>query len=479
MMWRARYGLRRLRWRLARALARGPLGGLLRGLFPLYLALGVAAWGSMWAWEHPDQVAAAWHRARASAGGWVEQGVASLWVAVATRLDAETAVAMMTSVLPAPGGSNGSGPEPHDSWRTPARAWVHIATGVDFSQPRSFLEAALPGFARVYRLQQDDVRTPAPGRSEPAPGDSSEVANDAEPQGAPSPAAERAEERPAASAAPSEGGARARQEVAPSPRRGADGVPAHLAALAARPWGDEPLVLILHTHTSESYETVPRHPQATATNHIFNSSETGITRVGAALAEKLQREYNIPTVHTKRIHDWPQHLAAYRNARETVTEFLARYPSIRIVLDLHRQGIKDFTFATTVSGVEAVAIDIIYTTAQNMRYGDHPNWRQNQAFAQRLGEVMEEIHPGLLRRIIRVDDSRYNQDLHPRMLLLEVGNYLDTEERAIASAQLLADAVAYVLWEVMRDDPPATAFGRATVVPPAPPRPRPVGPRSG
>src|SRR5690606_352447 len=130
--------------------------------------------------------------------------------------------------------------------------------------------------------------------------------------------------------------------------------PLDLAGIPRIPWGDEPLVLILHSHTSESYRTIPPDPQASAMNHVFNSSDTGITRVGDALAAKLQNEYNIVTVHTRRIHNWPDHVAAYRNARETVEEFLQRYPSIRVVLDIHRQGVRDFSFATKVGELDAL-----------------------------------------------------------------------------------------------------------------------------
>ena len=66
----------------------------------------------------------------------------------------------------------------------------------------------------------------------------------------------------------------------------------------------------------------------------------------------------------------------------------------------------------------------------------HPNWKRNEAFASVLARAMDEVHPGLFNRVTAVHDRRYNQDLHPHMLLLEVGNYLDLEEHAIAAATL-------------------------------------------
>lgn len=85
---------------------------------------------------------------------------------------------------------------------------------------------------------------------------------------------------------------------------------------------------------------------------------------------------------------------------------------------------------------------------------------------------MEEVHPGLLNRVTAVHNRRYNQDLHPHMLLLEVGNYLDLEEHAIAAATLLADAVAIALDEI-RSGRIDQMLAPRSVPPPQPPRPVP------
>ncbi len=535
MYWRLRYVGRSIRLRMARLAARRPAAILVRGLVPLYLALGLAAGGYIWARENPERLEALWAVGRRTAVEWAGESAAFITDRLSGELDAESGIRLLESVLPARSGHS-TVLEPSEAWRTPMRAWVHIVTGYDFSEPRSFLEAAVPGFLEAEQrvldrvavgpTDQDASGTVDRSRSGADVDSSAQsggglVAQRPDPTGAreerfenegePSDAAEDPRTNDAArgdgglgvaggepTEAVDEGATdqestgeqeSERSAVAErAPVSGPDGVPAALAPVASRVWGDEPLVLIFHTHTSESYQTDPPHPQATATNHLFNSSDTGITRVGEALARKLREEYNIATIHTRRIHDWPQHVMAYRNARETVEELLQRYPTIQVVLDLHRQGIKDFTYATTVGEVEAVSVELIYTTAQSLPYAEHPNWRANQSFATVLSRAMEEIHPGLLRRVMRVDDSRYNQDLHPRMLLLEVGNYLDEEDRAIASAKLLADPLARALAEVIDQGPVNQTLRRSangssrvgsqasettTVVPPPPPRPSP------
>lgn len=415
------------------------------------LALGAAA---ALAAGRPGVLGELWQGAAARSFHLAAAGWERVKEQAAAGLRAEGGKALLESVLPrlAP---DGSGPEPPESWRIPLRAWVQRATGYDFASPRSFFEAEVGGFRTATAPMLDVVRLPSPegGESQSA---RERLAGGADPgveQGASAQGSS-----PAGAALPAEP---ARPESIP--------VPAALERLKQASWGSDPLVLIVHTHTSESYATPVPDPRADEYMHVWNSSDTGITRVGAALAQRLQEEYGIGTIHTTRIHDWPNHWEAYNHARRTVEELLRRHPTIAAVFDIHRQGVENMYYAATVSGVEAVQVDILYTTAQSFSYGAHPRWRSNEEFALRLAEAMEAVHPGLLRRTIRVDDRRYNQDLHPRMLLLEVGNYLDLEERAIAAAQLLADAIALALGGVLAEEPPAPA---AAVTPPRPPRPQ-------
>ena len=72
--------------------------------------------------------------------------------------------------------------------------------------------------------------------------------------------------------------------------------------------------------------------------------------------------------------------------------------------------------------------------------------KKTDAFARRVAEIMNLRQPGLFRRIIYLNGV-YNQDLHPRALLVEIGNYYDHEAYALRSAELLAAVLAEVLYE--------------------------------
>src|SRR5690606_41216800 len=69
-----------------------------------------------------------------------------------------------------------------------------------------------------------------------------------------------------------------------------------LERLQAVAWGDDCRVLIYHTHTSEMYRTDSFAPAQPEQYHLFNSTDTGIVRVGRALARRLE-ELGIPACH--------------------------------------------------------------------------------------------------------------------------------------------------------------------------------------
>lgn len=228
--------------------------------------------------------------------------------------------------------------------------------------------------------------------------------------------------------------------------------PPELAYLAKVNWGKGPLVAIYHTHTSESYKTDDFNPEEPDAYHEWNSERTGIVIVGKALAQTLAARYGIPVVHSHKIFDYPVHPEAYYNSEKTVRSIVSRYPKLQMVFDIHRDapGERD-PFVTELGGTKVGQVAIVVTTALQSPL-EHPNWSKNYAFAKRLSAKMEEMYPGLFRRIIRVDKARYNQHLFPTSLILEIGTYETHIRQAVRTADLLADVIASVLYEMRSAD---------------------------
>lgn len=216
-----------------------------------------------------------------------------------------------------------------------------------------------------------------------------------------------------------------------------------------RGWGDNPLVAIYHTHTTESYESMSR---VTHTRGVVGD----IVKVGEEVTRTLTDKYGIPVRHSKRINDYPNWSQAYVNSQMDISRIVRENPSLKVVLDLHRDGfeldtisreVAKKTVTSVVAGKKVAKILIIVTTDE---FGlPHPNWQKNYNFARLLNETMNQMYPGLSRGIRIRNDGRFNQHVHEHALLLEIGAYESTEDEVMESARMLGDILAAVL-EKMR-----------------------------
>lgn len=253
------------------------------------------------------------------------------------------------------------------------------------------------------------------------------------------PEGEAAEALPAGEPVP-DGGTGPARPVPPISRRTE-------ADLRRFPWGTVPLVAIYHTHSSETYHGPERHAKDRSyspSDHAWGKT-SGMISIGGELARTLTQDYRIPVVHSRNIHDYPVYRDAYVNSAVTVKELLRKYPSLRIVLDIHRDGLADMDldFITTVMGGERLA-RIAVIVGRGQPGLPNPHWGKNQALAERLHAKMEEMYPGLSRGLI-VRNWPYNQELSDCALLLELGDHFNTREEAQKSAGLLADCLAALL----------------------------------
>jgi stage II sporulation protein P len=152
-------------------------------------------------------------------------------------------------------------------------------------------------------------------------------------------------------------------------------------------------------------------------------------------------------LHDTLVHDYPSYDAAYDSSRETVTELLEKYPSVKVALDIHRDGIETAEgvrlspVAATESG-EAAQIMII-SGCDDGTMG-MPDYLNNFRFACELQSKTETMYPGLTRPIL-FDYRFYNQDLTDGSLLIEVGSHGNTLEQAKLSGKLIGKALGSLL----------------------------------
>ena len=220
---------------------------------------------------------------------------------------------------------------------------------------------------------------------------------------------------------------------------------ADLGALITKPltWdltGDAPKVLIVHSHGSESYQPNGNYQETTA-YHTLNTDYNMIS-IGNQVTEILDAA-GISVIHDTTLHDNPSYNASYNNSRASVQAYLEKHPSICLVLDLHRDSIEDEKgnqVAQTVFAEGQTLAPLMLVVGTDYGGLTHPDWQENLALALKLQTQLEDICPGICRNI-NLRTQRFNQDLSPGAMLVEVGASGNTRQQALASAQVLAEAV--------------------------------------
>ncbi len=203
-----------------------------------------------------------------------------------------------------------------------------------------------------------------------------------------------------------------------------------------------PEVLIMHTHTTESFseETyVKGAPDR-------NLDETkNISAVGAAMAEVFKKN-GIGVIHDKTVHDYPSYNGAYQKAAATINKNLSENKSIKVVLDVHRDGItrEDGTkvkLVTDINGQKTAQIMLVVGTNVNLQ---HDSWQENFKLASKIQAKAVEMFPSLMRPI-DLRQERFNEQLTKGSLIVEVGSNGNTMEEAIRGGEAVAEVVCRVL----------------------------------
>ena len=211
-----------------------------------------------------------------------------------------------------------------------------------------------------------------------------------------------------------------------------------------------PEILIVHTHTSESYnETGQDWYTAQDTRSADNSKN--MVRMGEILERELTRRgYSV--LHCQKRHD-EDFNSSYTMSNRTVREYLEKYPSISVVIDLHRDSLIDeqgtkYRPTVEIEGEQTAQIMLLMGVG-NDTY-PHPNWPENLSLALRIQQQGENLYPGLMRPVL-VRPSRYNQYLSTGAILVELGACGNTPEEAERAAVRFGEICAAALDQIREE----------------------------
>ena len=206
---------------------------------------------------------------------------------------------------------------------------------------------------------------------------------------------------------------------------------------------DAPQVLILHSHGSECYTPAPGADILYSGNHRSTDSRYNVVAAGDVMAEELEKA-GIPVLHDRTLYDYPSYSGAYDRSLAAIETALTEYPSLRFILDVHRDAIEDAegneykVLSETSQGSAAQLTLIVGSDGSGL---PHPNWMENLRLAVALQNQIAGQEPTLMRPIT-VRNSRYNQFKTTGSLLVEVGTAGNSLEEAVNAARLFAAGFA-------------------------------------
>ena len=210
-------------------------------------------------------------------------------------------------------------------------------------------------------------------------------------------------------------------------------------------YSDEPQVLILHTHTTESYEPYEKDWYDESYTSRSADPGNGVVAVGEAIAGQLAAA-GINVIHDCTMHDLTYN-GAYSRSLGTALGVLDRYPTVKVVLDIHRDAIEyeDGTRVSAVTDIDGkkAAQTMIICAADDGTYGV-PGFMNNLHFASALQQSMESRYPTLTRPVL-FQYCQYNQQVSPGALLIEVGSHGNSIDQAVYSGELIGKSLAELL----------------------------------
>ena len=210
--------------------------------------------------------------------------------------------------------------------------------------------------------------------------------------------------------------------------------------LSVKMKGEDPLVLIYHTHGSETYKKE-------------NGKTGSVIDVGKRLKKELEEKYGIKTIHDTSIYDQVNgeldRNAAYNYAGDSVAATLKKHPSIKVVLDLHRDSVEDSIHLVTEIDGKKTAQIMFFNGVSRLKSGEidylyNPNKSANLAFSLQMQLLAAKYYPDYTRKIY-IKGYRYNLHLAKRAMLVEVGAQNNTVTEAKNAMVPLAELLYRLL----------------------------------
>lgn len=215
------------------------------------------------------------------------------------------------------------------------------------------------------------------------------------------------------------------------------------------PQKSKPLVLLVHTHTTEAYSGEGQTTYNKNTSTRTTDSTLNVVRVGNEIVKQL-KDAGINAIHDTTINDYPTYSGSYTRMLKIIEGYLEKYPSIQIIIDVHRDGIirQDGTKIKMCAEIGSdKAAQVMVLVGSDEGGLEHKNWRENLKLALRVQDKLTTMYPNLARPLSLVRE-RYNQHASLGSMIVEVGSDGNTLSEAILGGRCFGKALADAINEL-------------------------------
>lgn len=209
--------------------------------------------------------------------------------------------------------------------------------------------------------------------------------------------------------------------------------------------GDSPVVLVIHTHGSEAYMPDGTDQYVESDPYRTQDKSQSIIRVGDELCSELAKK-GIAFIHDRNFYDYPSYNGCYSRAYDAIETYLAKYPTIKIVIDMHRDAIQaaDGSVYKTIAQVgDTTCAQVLFVMGTDFSGLDHPSWKENLKLSLHIQDEMNELYPSLSKPI-KLSQYRFNQQATTGSMIVEVGCTGNTLQEALTAVRYFADAFSNV-----------------------------------
>lgn len=207
----------------------------------------------------------------------------------------------------------------------------------------------------------------------------------------------------------------------------------------------KPAVIIFHTHTSESFKPSQKYNYVPEEEYETLDKNYNVCRVGEEIKNYIETYYGVAVIHDTTVHDQPGRTGSYERAKPTIESLLKKYPDVKLIIDLHRDGVKEDQKDVVTAEIRGEqSAKVLFVVGKS-----NPHWQENYLLASKLSQKMEDLYPGLVRKVLVSQNIIYNQDISNRMILMEIGAQVNTLEEALVTSKMVARSIG----EMLKDSP--------------------------